>query len=344
MTAGLKVVAPGLHTSVQDLGRFGYRSAGVPVSGALDRIALMLANALVGNPANTPALEILVQGPVLEVVAPAVRVALVGGSGGLIVEGEHRRTVASGQSLRLIQGDRLRMAPLGTTSCAYLAVEGGFDVAPALGSASTYARGGFGGFCGRVLRAGDVLPVRQTAAELGGELALAKPFEDATDQTIRVVLGPQLDFFTQDAVRIFLSARFTVSSRADRMGYRLDGPQLAHAKGYNIVSDAIATGSIQVPGSGQPIVLLVDSQTTGGYPKIATVISADLPVIGRRGPGAAVQFAAVTPEEAEDLRRTQEKQIAQSIRDFRKVEETAGIDLTELYAANLVDGVTNALD
>jgi len=344
MSPGLKVIAPGLHSTIQDFGRFGYRSAGVPVAGALDRIGLTLANGLVGNPANSAALEILVQGPVLEVTVTSARLALVGGSGGLIVEGTHPRAIPPGRSVRLARGERVRTAPLGEVACAYLAAEGGFEMPLCLGSAATYARGRMGGLHGRALQAGDVVPLRLDDVAARPEVAMGTAYNLAADEPIRVVLGPQLDYFTEQAIETLLSATFTVSSRADRMGFRLDGPQLVHAKGYNIVSDGIVTGSIQVPGSGQAVVLLVDSQTTGGYPKIATVISADLPAIGRRLPGAAVQFAAVSQEDAEALRREQHRTVAQWIRNFRPVEDAIRIDVGELYLANLVDGVTSAFD
>jgi biotin-dependent carboxylase-like uncharacterized protein len=344
MNLGLRVLAPGLHTTVQDLGRFGYRSVGVPVSGPLDRVALTLANALVGNAANTSALELLVQGPALEVMAASIRLALVGGAGGLVIEGARSRTVGAGQSVRLRKGERVNIGAIDNVACAYLAIEGGFNLPPCLGSAATYARGQFGGLKGRTLEAGDELPIRLDEAPSRPELALARAHDPGLDQPIRVVLGPQRDHFTDQALHTLVSATFAVSSRADRMGFRLDGPQLAHAKDYNIVSDGIATGSIQVPGSGQAIVLLVDAQTTGGYPKIATVISADIPAIGRRRPGNVVRFLAVTQEQAEAIRREQEETIAQWIGSFRTIDAAAEVDIAALYGENLVGGVTNALD
>jgi biotin-dependent carboxylase-like uncharacterized protein len=344
MSPGLQVVAPGLHSTIQDLGRRGYQDIGVPLSGALDRIRLSLANALVGNAVNAPALEILVQGPLLEVVAASVRVALVGVDGGLVIEGERGRIVASGQSARLTRGKKIRIATLGKTFCAYLAIEGGFDVAPCLGSAATYTRNRFGGWEGRALQAGDLLPVCSNEAEVRPELALGQAYDPGLAQPIRVVLGPQQDYFTADAVNTFLSATYAVSTQADRMGFRLDGPKLAHAKGYDIVSDGIVAGAVQVPGSGQPIVMLADAQTTGGYAKIATVISADVPALARRRPGAPVRFAAVTQAEAETIRREQESNLGNWISRLQTVRELPAVDTAALQASNLIDGVVNALD
>ncbi len=316
MTSALKVIIPGIQTTVQDLGRRGFQDVGVPVSGPLDRVSFRFANALVGNPAGTPALEMLRQGPAMEVLAESVRVALVGCNGNMEVRSANARIIPAGQSVRLSQGEELRIGKLGESGCAYLAVEGGFDIAATLGSASTYFRGTLGGFNGQSLRKGDLLPLKRTSANRREELALSPPLDLAFDRPIRVVLGPQADYFTDAGLRTFLSSEYIMSNHADRMGVRLDGPKLEHVKGYDIVSDGIVAGAIQVPGSGLPIVLLVDAQTTGGYPKIATVISADIPLLGRRKPGHAVRFVAVEANEAETLRRNQEKEIQQRIDAF----------------------------
>jgi biotin-dependent carboxylase-like uncharacterized protein len=340
MIDGLKVIAPGLHSTIQDFGRTGYRDIGVPRSGALDPIALALANALVGNPENAPGLELLMHGPILEVVAASVRIALVGGSKILMIEGTNGRRVPSGQSVRLLRGERLSVGPLEQSACAYLAIEGGWEVPSCLGSASTYTRARLGGFQGRALARGDVLPIQRADAAARADYMLAPGRDFRSDQPVRVVLGPQLDFFTESAVHTLLSATYTVSARADRMGYRLDGPTLDHAKGYNILSDGIAVGSVQVTGSGQPIVLLADAQTTGGYPKIATVISADVPLVGRCRTGDPVRFAAVTREQAESIRREQAHDLRRRLSEMRPVDR---VDPAALHAANLVGGIADAL-
>jgi UPF0271 protein len=163
------------------------------------------------------------------------------------------------------------------------------------------------------------------------------------DRPIRVVLGPQQDHFTAAAVVTLLGSQYRISQSADRMGMRLEGPLLRHRAGWDIVSDAIATGAIQVPGSGQPILLLADHQTTGGYPKIATVISADLPVVGRRRPGDTLCFAAVTVEAAEELCRDAERQLANLVARLGPVEQER-LDLGSLYAGNLISGVVSGLE
>ncbi len=339
MTAALKVVSPGLHTTVQDLGRYGYQAFGVPVSGALDVVSHRLANRMVGNADNAPTLEILFHGPTLEVQADSVRVGLSGGDAEIELMGDRPRSLGSWRSIRLERGQVFRVSRLSEAACCYLAVEGGLEVERCLGSASTYARGGFGGLAGRALQAGDLVPLARDRASERAELGLAETPPSTRGQPIRLVLGPQEDHFTDAALECLVSAEFTVSKHSDRMGMRLDGPTLAHRDGYNIVSDGIATGAIQVPGSGQPILLLADHQTTGGYPKIATVISADIPVVGRRKPGDPIRFAAVDVAEAERLRREAEAEFEAVVARLSPVKPVGGLDAARLFEANLISGV-----
>jgi len=176
-----------------------------------------------------------------------------------------------------------------------------------LGSTSTYVPGGVGGFKGRRLQQGDLVPLKLNHVDWRAESVMTRPLPLGMDDPIRVILGPQADYFTEGAVETFLSSEYTVSLQSNRMGFRLDGPTLTHSKGYNIVSDGAVTGSIQVPGSGQPVVLMVDNPTTGGYPKIATVISSDVPALGRRAPGRKVRFVAVTIDDAHAACKQQRK-------------------------------------
>ncbi|MGC2199848.1 MAG: biotin-dependent carboxyltransferase family protein [Stellaceae bacterium] len=343
MSIGLKVLEPGLHTTVQDLGRFGHQHIGVPVSGALDGFSLRLANALVGNPQGMAALEILASGPTMEVAADCVRVALVGSGAALAIGTDPPRTIAAGQSLTLSRGEVVRVVASRHSACCYLAVESGLAVPPVLGSASTYVRAAFGGFCGRALRAGDVVPLTIDRASARTELRLPVEVDPAPNRPIRVILGPQQEHFTAETVATLLKAEFRISQSADRMGLRLDGPPLRHRNGWDIVSDAIPTGAIQVPGSGQPILLLADHQTTGGYPKIATVISPDLPIVGRRGPGDTLRFAAVSVEEAEEICREDHLRMTALIASLEPATD-GGIDPQSLYDNNLISGVFNGLD
>jgi biotin-dependent carboxylase-like uncharacterized protein len=343
MTPGLKVLAPGLHTTVQDLGRIGYQAIGVPVSGALDGWSLRLANALVGNSQGMAALEILLSGPTIEIVADSARVALVGAGASLAIRATQPRVISAGQSMMLRQGEIFEVTVGHQSACCYLAVEGGIAVPLVLGSASTYVRAQLGGFHGRALRRKDVVPLAMARALERHELRVRAPLPAMREQPIRVVLGPQQEYFTPEAVTTLLSAEFQVSQDADRMGMRLDGPALRHRGGWDIVSDAIATGSIQVPGSGQPIVLLADHQTTGGYPKIATVISADLPVIGRSRPGDKLRFASATAEAAEELCREAERCFTELIAAIEPLPECNSLDQASLLEQNLISGVVSGL-
>jgi biotin-dependent carboxylase-like uncharacterized protein len=243
----------------------------------------------------------------------------------------------------LQKGNALRIGALAGSVVGYLAVEGGFDAAPVLGSQSTYARAGLGGFEGRALRAGDLLPLRQPRAEEREERSLPS-LDLAPPKRFRVVVGPQDDYFTDRGKGALLESTFTVSAASDRMGMRLEGPRLEHGNGYNIVSDGIAPGSIQVPGNGLPIVLLADRQTTGGYPKIATVIAADLPAVGRLAPGARVTFEAVSIGAAEAEHRRLASRLAALPRQVVAVRGTSAVDAAVLLGSNLVSGVVNAHD
>jgi allophanate hydrolase len=316
-------IAPGVHTTVQGARRTGYQDVGVPGSGPLDVLSFRRANALVGNAPDTAALELLVQGPACEVAAPAVRIALAGCGAAIEVRSGNPQAIPAGRSVRLVRGDVFRIGALADSACAYLAVEGGLDVPLVLGSVSTYVRGAMGGFEGRRLQKGDIVPLRLASVEERDESALPGPLELGLDEPVRVVLGPQRDYFTDEALQTFLTSAYTVSPQSDRMGFRLDGPKLAHAKGYDIVSDGVMPGSIQVPGSGQPIILMADHQTTGGYPKIATVVSADLPLVARRRPGRTIRFAAIEVEEAERLRAAQETALTRELNALGFMARTA---------------------
>ncbi|MBK1835882.1 biotin-dependent carboxyltransferase family protein [Azospirillum sp. YIM B02556] len=341
MTPALTVVRLGLFATIQDLGRFGFQELGMPVAGALDPLALRLANALVGNPQGMAGLEIALLGPALRVDAPSVRIAAVGPiTMTLERAGEAPQPLAPHRSHTLQRGDILRLGAVDGASVACLAVAGGFDLAPVMGSLSSYVRAGIGPLGGRPLAQGDRLPLARDGAPDGPDVELPQP-PDYGAGPLRVVPGPQEDRFTEAALATFLSAAFRVGSQADRMGLRLEGPALEHRGSADIPSDGLVTGSIQVPGNGQPILLLNDHQTAGGYAKIATVISADLARAGRLRPGDALSFRAVTVEEAEAIRRRQEQAIAGWIGAIRPVRPASGVDLEALYGENLISGTVD---
>lgn len=343
MRAGfLEVVAPGLMTSVQDLGRFGAQALGMPVAGATDPLALRLANAVLGNPEGMAGLEIGYLGPALVAAADGVRVVL-GGKAKLTVQpadGGEARSAKPWRSLLLRRGDKLTIGAVEDGAIAYLAVAGGFAIQPFMGSLSTYMRSGLGGFEGRALKAGDRLPLNTVAIE-----ADEREAADAIDYgggPIRVVLGPQEDRFTPRGIETFLSATYAVTKEADRMGIHLEGEMIEHVRGADIASEGVVTGSIQVPGNGQPIILMADRQTTGGYTKIATVISADLPRIGRMKPGDTLSFSAVEVAVAEAARRAQEQALRRLIEGIRTALPDVYLDLNALYTQNLISGAVDA--
>jgi len=345
MTAALKVVRPGLFDTVQDLGRVGYMALGMPTAGAMDRIGLTLANALAGNLAGTAGLEIGVMGPDLLVEADSLRVALVGLLSPSLIEGPDApaKPIDSNRTHLLKRGQTLRVGMVEGSSTAYLAVSGGFDIAPFMGSLSTYARAGIGGFEGRRLAGGDLLVLKREHAPPGDEKKIGAAF-DYGSGPIRVVWGPQDDYFSAKGRKTFIESEYKVSKEADRMGIRFEGPTIEHKMpgdkgGADIISDGIGPGAIQVPGAGLPIVLLGDRQTVGGYTKIATVASVDLPRLGRLLPGMTVRFTPVPVEEAEKLRRDQEQRLQRCISAFETARPPGGIDLVRLYEENLIDGV-----
>ena len=293
----------------------------------------------------TGALEVACLGPTLVVEADDVRIAVAGATALIEIlpdaAAARGRRVAPMQSMRLRRGEALRIGALTGATVLYVAVEGGFDIAPVLGSVSTYVRGGIGGWHGRALATGDRLPLRLAQAGDRGEVCL-EGFTVRPRPRVRVIKGPQDDHFPDCEVAAFLDSEYTIGPSADRMGMRLTGRTLQHSRGFDIASDGIAPGSIQVPGNGQPIVLLADRQTTGGYPKIATVISADLPALARLPVGAKVAFEAVTVEAAEAARRAHVAELA-AMQDRIVPLRRSGADIVpRLQECNLVSGVVDA--
>ena len=287
-----EVLEPGLLTTVQDLGRPGWRRFGVPASGALDRGALLAANAAAGNPAGAAALEFTFPGPKLRVLAE-VRVAIAGAD---LDARLNRAPLDPAEPVAARPGDVLEFDAPRRGQWAYLAVAGGIDVPVAFGSRSTYARGGLGGYLGRPLRAGDVLGW----GEAGPGPSAIRPADTAADTAtqasgpVRVILGPQAGEFTVDAQAAWLSRTFETTVQRDRSGMRLRGPGLGHRRSAEILSDGLLPGAVQVPAEGQPIVILADGPTTGGYAKIAAVIAADLHCLAQATPGTRVRFEAVS--------------------------------------------------
>ncbi|ATE61841.1 5-oxoprolinase subunit C family protein [Thauera sinica] len=344
MSAGvrLEVLAPGAYASLQDGGRRGWRRIGVPWAGVLDSRLMRIANVLVGNAEAAPVIECFDGGLQLAARGGAVRVAVAGDATLEVERGGERVPLAAWRSLTLADGEVLRVRRLGAGRIAVVAVEG-LALPVVLGSAATYARAGLGGLggalSGRALAAGMRLPAAAASGAPERVLPLPPPLDGGP---IRIVPGPQADHFTDAARALLVEAEYRVTAEADRMGVRLEGPVLEHAGAREIVSDATVPGAIQVPGNGQPIVLLADAQTAGGYPKIATVISADLGRLAGCRPGQVLRFAAVDAVEGERLARAAEAETRALLASVRPL-RGEGVDLAALYAGNLVSGVVHAL-
>ncbi len=332
----LVVKSCGPMTSLQDRGRLGYQGFGVSPSGAMDRRALAMANALVGNAPEAAAIEFMNLGGAFICEGGDLHLALVGAGCSLSIDGT---PVAPQTSVLLREGQALEVGHPRTGTFAYLAVAGGFAVEPELGSLSFHLRSRLGGLKGAPLEAGDRLPCRPEAQDREAmQLAV-----DLTEESgpFRVMMGPQDGYFTPDTIRTFLESEFTISPQADRMGFQLTGPRLEHAKGFNIVSDGIVDGHIQVPGSGQPIVLMRDRQTAGGYPKIATMISADLARFAQMRPGMSVRFKAVKRDEAVAAARRLKERIASLPSSLTPVR--FNLTTEHLLSRNLIGGTIDAL-
>jgi antagonist of KipI len=293
------VIKPGMLTTVQDLGRSGYQGLGVPVSGPMDAYSHRLANQLLGNHPMAAALEITLLGP--ELLADGEMTCVI--AGGEIEMTLDGAAVPRHQPFRVPSGSRLRCGARGRGTRLTLAVQGGFDVPVTLGSRATHLVSRMGPFGGRALRTGDILPVgdaglsrrSREAAKADSDVPLELPDGGAQ---VRVVPAVHRERFTDDAWGLLVRARYTVSPQSNRMGYRLDGPTLGHVGAADILSEAMPIGAVQVPASGQPILLMAERQTTGGYATIANVITADLPVAGQLAPGDWIAFTPVTRAEA----------------------------------------------
>jgi biotin-dependent carboxylase-like uncharacterized protein len=292
----VRVIKAGLLTTIQDRGRWGLQSHGVPVAGPMDPVSHRLANALVGNDADAATLEITLIGPELEFEGERV-VAVAGAEFEMALDSRpvpmHAPFIVSAES-------RLRFGARRLGARAYLAIAGGLAIPPTFGSRSTHLISAMGGVDGRALRAGDRLPLGDTSRASRSAAALSQPLVPLPDHhaRLRVLPGPQAEYFAAEALDLLQSQPYVVGQNSDRMGFRLEGPRLTHARGADIISDATPLGVLQVPASGQPILLMADRQTSGGYPKIATLISADVSVAGQLGPGDTIAFAVCEPREA----------------------------------------------
>jgi antagonist of KipI len=292
----IQVLQPGMFTTVQDLGRYGYGPLGVSPSGAADPISLRIGNLLVGNPESAPALEMTLLGGKF-VFPEGALVALTGSDFGASIP-MYSATV-------IPPGGRLDVGPTRSGARCYLCVHGGIATKPLLGSASTHVLTGLGGFEGRPLKKGDVLPVGP-AHEVSPKIIVPEALEKLQPRKIlRATIAPQTAWFSENSVSLFYQSTWQVTEESNRMGLRLDGPELETPKHGHMISEGVSLGAIQIPAGGRPIILFVEQQTTGGYPKIANVISADLSSVGQLRPRDQIRFEPVTPDVARTLAQEQ---------------------------------------
>lgn len=302
----MRVVAPGFLTTVQDLGRFGYGELGVSAAGAADPLSLRLGNRLLGNPEGAPALEMTLAGGRFRFEAEAV-VALTGADFGGSLDGE---PAARWSPLAVRAGQTLSFGPTRDGARAYLCLRGGIDVPLVLGSASTHLPTGIGGVQGRPLRAGDVLPLGPPAAR--SPLPPLHPERVAALHprgVLRITPGAQADWFGPEGHALLLDTRWRVLEGSDRTGLRLSAPSLPRSGAGELLTEGAPLGAIQAPPAAGPIVLCVDHQTTGGYPKIGNVIAADLPLLGQLRPRDEIRFEPIDLEAARALLLRQEQEI-----------------------------------
>ncbi|WNF35330.1 biotin-dependent carboxyltransferase family protein [Bacillaceae bacterium IKA-2] len=313
-----EVVKPGLLTTVQDIGRYGYQQYGIVVSGAMDQFAHRLGNLLVGNEPTSATLEVTMMGPKLQVLEDTV-IAITGANLSVTIDNQ---PIEPWKSLFVKKGEILSFGKPEQGVRAYIAVMGGFEGEQVLGSKATYLKAKMGGIAGRELEKGDVLYCGQMTGsfeKLSGRI-VSRQLLLNYEQTMpfRVVLGPEEKSFTEAGLKTFFSESFEITREIDRMGCRLSGPVIEHKKKADIISDAITFGTIQVPASGQPIILLADRQTSGGYARIGTIITVDLPRLAQQMPGTKIRFEQISIEEAQQLYVAQE----QAIKRFRAASNT----------------------
>ena len=311
---GLVVRKPGVYTSIQDNGRFGYQGSGFSTNGVMDRRAYVIANLLVENDPNAPVLEFALAGPLLRFTTKTI-IAITGADFGATIDGEPAPRYTA---LMVKRGSILRFGAAKTGCYGYLAIAGGSVRIPEImGSRSTNLKCEFGGWKGRTLMTGDYLPFVTKGVDFLPNLGshrLDAGNDDAfygfanDEVLVRVVPGPQEDLFTEEGIEAFYSQTYTTTAKCDRMGYRLDGPEIETRNGSDIISDGIALGAVQVPSHGRPIVMLADRQTTGGYAKIGTIATVDIPKLVQRPPGSRVRFEPVTVQQAQELLRQEARQ------------------------------------
>lgn len=309
---GIRILKSGLYTTVQDLGRMGYQSYGFSTSGVMDTRSFKIANILIDNEENEAGLEFTLIGPTLKFTSDTILAI----TGGYFQPKMNNIEIPMYKAIFANKGDILSFGGARTGSRGYISFSSKLDIPVIMGSRSTNTKCHIGGYKGRPLKKGDLILFREKKQYIKHFLSREITPEDFsnTNITLRVVLGPQAEYFTQKGLNTFLKEPYKVTVDFDRMGCRLDGPKIEYKNSVDIISDGIAFGAIQIPAHGKPIIMLADRQTTGGYAKIANIISSDLPKLAQSKPGDLIRFTSVTIEEAQQLIRDEAK-IESRIRD-----------------------------
>jgi len=299
----IEILDPGIFSTIQDLGRWGYQKYGISVSGVMDEVSARLANILVGNEENAAVIEFYMKGPTIKFHTSGYFVV-----GGDVVVKLNNKEISPWTRYKANVGDVLKIDFLKSGAYGYIAFSGGIDIEPILGSRSTYLRAKIG----KRLEAGDKIPIglNYNIPPVESLPESLRP-KYSNQVEVRVVLGPNEDHFTENGIKTFLSSWYTLTPESDRMGYRLDGPKIEHSKlGPDIITDAVPLGSIQVSGNGLPIIMLADRQTTGGYAKIGVVIRVDIPKVAQLRPGGKIRFRKVSVDEAHELLLKRERKLS----------------------------------
>lgn len=316
----IKILNPGLLTTIQDNGRYGYQQYGVPVAGVMDNFSHRAANILVENGEREAVLEVTMMGPRIEFEDTEV-IAITGGN---LLPAINGNQVSMWKSILVNPGDILSFQGMKTGCRSYIAFGGGIEVPLVMDSKSTYMKAKMGGYLGRSLKAGEIIEIGnpRNPKETLKSRTIPKEYIPVYEKEleVRVILGPQDHMFTQSGIETFLSNSYTMTTDCDRMGFRLEGKEIEHVDGGDIISDGIAFGAIQVPGHGKPIIMMADRQTTGGYTKIGNIIWDDLWKAGQSKPGDILRFKKVTIQEAHDSFIEFERKI-QAMKDNCRAEE-----------------------
>ncbi|MDR7857516.1 biotin-dependent carboxyltransferase family protein [Tissierella sp.] len=324
----IRIIKSGTFTTVQDKGRWGYEGFGISVAGSMDDFASRVANILVGNPEDSAVLESTFLGPEIIFDCDEI-ISITGGNMSPRINGE---PIPKWTSIKVKEGDILSFSPASSGFRSYISFSRGLDIPEIMASRSTFTRGKLGGYKGRKLENGDEINLGNgELSNTGSYLASSFIPLYGKEKEIRVIMGPQDDYFTKKGIETFLSSKYTISSQADRMGYRLNGPQIEHISGADIISDGIVFGSIQVPGHGFPIIMMADRATTGGYTKIATVITPDLSVLAQMRPGDSINFTAISLKEAHRLYREYENRF----KEIKSIVKDNSFEFNEIRKFNL---------